>query len=88
MKTKRMLQAPSAPLPELDEFLAPYLVRFARAVFQFGELLGRHRPEFERNDGLIGCHCRIIHVGLLFVCCVFHAILPCWIYILVGENKA
>src|SRR5205809_5784291 len=31
MKTKRMLQAPSAPLPELDEFLAPYRVRFARA---------------------------------------------------------
>src|SRR4029450_6175302 len=30
MKTKRMLQAPSAPLPELDEFLAPYRVRFAR----------------------------------------------------------
>src|SRR3982750_1728713 len=31
MKTERMLQAPSAPLPELAEFLAPYRVLFARA---------------------------------------------------------
>src|SRR5213592_4716368 len=31
MKTKRMLQAPSAPLPELADFLAPYRVHFKRS---------------------------------------------------------